>query len=1141
MKNATDATQTYRSGYTNDSINPTQYHPNTSHAVSMHDMSGTLGYGVGRILREAFDYAYDTWQGWWYPRPSVETITQHRQAAIYRQGLEAIVTQLDAAIENLRKNPRDPVNLERVKRIINDKDYANYFKPAQTEKLRSFQVRLFSRIDEKVQRFKIPHLKEIVQGYLSELQTEITPLAVASTLPLPTGTFSDAETKRSIVPPSTPIPTPTLSASFESFFNLTALNGNNGFVVEGINTKDYLGRSVNTVGDINGDGFADLALGAFTASPAGRSQAGTVYVLFGQGSSWPMRFDLTTLKGSNGFAIDGVHAGDALGVWVSTAGDINGDGVTDLLLGAYGASPGGRNQAGTVYVLFGQGSGWPARFNLTTLSGSNGFAMDGLNVGGYLGVSVSTAGDINGDSKADLVLGAFYASPGGRSSAGIVYVLLGQGSGWPARFDLTTLNGSNGFAINGVNTGDALGVSVNTAGDINDDGLADLVLGALLASPDGRSSAGMVYVIFGKNSVWPSQFDLTTLNGGNGFAVKGFAGDQLGYSVSTAGDINGDGTDDLALGAPAANYGRGGTTYVLFGQASGWLAQFDLTTLSGNNGFVINGINIGDILGSSVSTAGDINGDGKADLLLGAAAASPCGRNQAGTVYVLFGQSSGWPAYFDLRTLKGSNGFVVEGVNVGDMLGNSVSTAGDINGDGITDFIIGAEYISAGKGGAYVIFGKNTIVPAPIPISFIIVGSIIGGAILGGLGYGIYKKCTSKNKPQDVQDGRLSFLQGSINNEYTPLLDKSDVSSSVMVAFPEGNSLDQTTKISVTCHDDIIASGQSAKPQKKIPKPKTNRYEEKSWHFDPQTKAKRIAEDKIYALIEVTDKDKHKVIEFYQHHPVLGYDIASIEVIYNPNMNHKFALYLAELQERDSNSAFVAKWPKGQENMSDPVEPQENIDWRGEIHEQFKTIAESYRDADYPSVNLLPMWHGTKTATVDSIFRTGYANLATTDNGFFGKGIYGAHEAEYSYRVYAKKGGALILNWTACFSAYPVIDGDRGKFMMKNEKKQDVSTANYSNYDAHYVPVVSRNPNNPNEDTYYPTKPNEPHHYTELVVFQSAACLPRYLVQLQPTLPKALPLNASQYPKTFFQPAQEEEKNTSQTEKRNPYQPPVLF
>ncbi len=330
----------------------------------------------------------------------------------------------------------------------------------------------------------------------------------------------------------------------------------------------------------------------------------------------------------------------------------------------------------------------------------------------------------------------------------------------------------------------------------------------------------------------------------------------------------------------------------------------------------------------------------------------------------------------------------------------------------------------------------------------------------------------------------------------------------------------------------ITAALLQAKPPE-ILELESNRYiEEKSWYFDPQTKTKKIAEDKVYELVEATDKDKHKVIEFYQHHSVSGYDVASIQVIYNPDMNREFSLYMKKLQQRDKNPAFVAKWRNGQENRKDTLEPQENTDWRGEVHQQFQMMAKPYQDSDYPSVSLLPMWHGTKTAIVDSIFRSGYASLATTDNGFFGKGIYGAHEAEYSSRVYAKEGGALILNWTACFSAYPVIDGD----MKKLEGKDS-----YSNYDAHFVPVAPRNPDNPNEDTYYPTKPNEPHQYTELVVFQSAACLPRYLVQLQPTLPKALPLSISQYSKTFFPPVEEQKDILYQVEKQNPYQLPRPF
>jgi len=363
-----------------------------------------------------------------------------------------------------------------------------------------------------------------------------------------------------------------------------------------------------------------------------------------------------------------------------------------------------------------------------------------------------------------------------------------------------------------------------------------------------------------------------------------------------------------------------------------------------------------------------------------------------------------------------------------------------------------------------------------------LVGGIIGGVLglgpligLGYLGYFLYRKFRSTKKD--------------------PIIPKPVPSGVGTDPFPNSNLLPLTVKIDGDSSDSHI-----------IPLVDMT-YKEKSWHFDPKTKANEIAEDKIYDLIEATDRDKRKVIDFYQHHEVPGYDIASVRVIYNPGMNHKFALYLKELQQRDQNQAFVAKWPEGQENTAEPVESQDNIDWRHEVHQQFEAMAKPYQDSDYPAVKLLPMWHGTKKAIVDSIFRSGYANLATTDNGFFGKGIYGAHEAEYSYRVYAKEGGALILNWTASFLAYPVIDGDMDKFVMKNKKGQNVSIGNYSNYDAHFVPVVPRNPDNDLEEVYYPTKPNQPNQYIELVIFQSAACLPRYLVELQPNLLKSISLS----------------------------------
>lgn len=264
---------------------------------------------------------------------------------------------------------------------------------------------------------------------------------------------------------------------------------------------------------------------------------------------------------------------------------------------------------------------------------------------------------------------------------------------------------------------------------------------------------------------------------------------------------------------------------------------------------------------------------------------------------------------------------------------------------------------------------------------------------------------------------------------------------------------------------------------------------EKAWYFDEQSKPK-LPEVNNYALIPASQKDTEKVINHYQHHPMPGYDIRSVKIIYNPKMNRAFSLNIELLQQRANNPAFKPKW-------SIESKTEEERLWRGEVGALCEKLAAPYQDFEHPAVKILPLWHGTKPEILDSLFKTGYVNLASTDSGFFGKGIYSAHEAEYSYRVYSR--GALILNWVATFSAYPVIDGDMPKLTEKG---------NYQNYDAHFIPVAPANPTNPYEVNYFPCKPNQKHQYTEVVVFEKSQCLPRYLVELQPNLPKEPGINS---------------------------------
>ena len=447
------------------------------------------------------------------------------------------------------------------------------------------------------------------------------------------------------------------------------------------------GCGVTRIGDVNGDGYEDLLIGA-PRNDEGGNNAGQTYLFLGKASAWAMDTSLADADASF------IGESGISGHWVSGAGDVNADGYDDFIIGACYDNNQGGDGAGQAYLILGKASGWTMETSLADADASF------IGEGDYelAGSSVSGAGDVNGDGYDDFIIAAPFNSEGGHY-AGQTYLILGKASGWTMDNSLADSDAS----FIGEAEEDRSGYGVSGAGDVNGDGYHDLVIGAW-ANAESGTNAGQTYLILGKASGWA--IDTSLANSDASFLGER-GGSASGLSVSAAGDVNSDGHDDFLIGGrfDSESYDFAGQTYLILGKVSGWAMDSSLSDADAS----FWGEAAHDSAGASVSGAGDVNGDGYDDFLIGAYQNAEGGDN-AGQTYLIFGKASGWA----MDTTLGDSDASFWGEAAGDGAGASVSGAGDVNGDGADDLLIAAPHNSeAGlaAGQVYLIFGESAVGP----------------------------------------------------------------------------------------------------------------------------------------------------------------------------------------------------------------------------------------------------------------------------------------------------------------------------------------------------------------------------------------------------------------------------------------------